>query len=87
MARRRHFNGAGELLLALSEDWVELQALRKRLGLNWQTLYNRLGVLEKYGLIESRYEEAPPGRRFVRLTEKGVRAKRVLEEFYRVLES
>ncbi len=85
--RRKHFNGAGELLVALSDDWVEFSELRQRLGWNLQTLYNRLRVLEEYGLVESKYEREPPGRRFIKLTEKGVKAKKALIEFYTILES
>ena len=85
MKRSKPFDGVGELLLSLSEEWVEISRLKRETGLNWQTLYNRLNVLKELGLIEDKLEKAPPGRRFVRLTEKGVRARELIVELYRLL--
>ena len=82
------FDGAGEILVWMEPGReYEFMEIMRGLGLNRQTAYNRLGKLEKYGLVETWKERQPPGRRFYRLSKKGERARELLIELYRLLES
>lgn len=85
--KQKPFNGVGELLIALDSEYIELSKLREKLKWNIQTLYNRLNTLEQLNLIENYYEDKAPGRRFIRLTEKGLKIKKLLMQIYEILET
>jgi len=78
-------NGALKVLAFLLnvEDEVPLLRISTQAKMNYKTVRNAVEVLKKYGLINERYEEGPPPRRLISLTEKGRRAaehaKKLLE--------
>jgi len=82
---KRKLNGPLKLLayLLTANEEVTIFRIRKESGLNVQTIYNAIKLLKNLGLINERYEEGPPPRRLISLTEKGRRAaehaRRLLE--------
>ena len=78
-------NGALKVLAFLLniEEEVPLLRISQEAKMNYKTVRNAIEVLKKYGLVNERYEEGPPPRRLINLTEKGRRAafhaKKLLE--------
>ena len=75
---RRKLNGVLLVLAALSNiaseevSMFKLQELTKIK--NYNTLSRAVNILKELGLVRERYDEGPPMRRFISLTEKGRRA-------------
>ena len=69
-------NGALKVLAYLLnvEEEVTLLKISQEAKMNYKTVRNAVEVLKKYGLINERYEEGPPPRRLISLTEKGRKA-------------
>jgi len=69
-------NGALRVLAFLLnvEGEVPLLRISQQAKMNYKTVRNAIAVLKKYGLVNERYEEGPPPRRLISLTEKGRKA-------------
>ena len=69
-------NGALKVLAFLLdiEEEVPLLRISQEAKMNYKTVRNAIEVLKKYGLVNERYEEGPPPRRLISLTEKGRKA-------------
>ena len=75
---RRKLNGVLLVLAALSNTASEEVSMFKLQELtkirNYNTLSRAVRILKELGLINERFEEGPPPRRLISLTEKGRRA-------------
>lgn len=53
-------------------------------GLHYRTIYTAIEVLREAGFVRERYDEGPPVRRFISLTEKGMKAAKHAEEILKL---
>ncbi len=80
-------NGAADILVFMQPGReYELLEVQQGLGLNRQTLYNRIKLLEGLGLIETWRERQPPARRLLKLTEKGRQVREYIIKIREILE-
>jgi len=73
---KRKLNGPLKLLtyLLIVNQEVTITKIRDETKMPLKTIYNAIGLLKELGLVKERYDEGPPMRRFISLTEKGRRA-------------
>ena len=86
---RRKLNGVLLVLAALSsiESEVSMFKLQELTKIrNYNTLSRAVRILKDLGLINERYEEGPPPRRLISLTEKGRRAAEHARKLLEVVE-
>lgn len=82
---KRKLNGVLKLLAILSGINREVTPyyIQRNYGFRFDTLSRAINVLKEAGFITERYEEGPPPKRYIKLTEKGREAaacaKRILE--------
>ena len=53
-------------------------------GLHYRTIYTAIEVLREASFVKERYDEGPPIRRFISLTEKGKEAAKHAEEILKL---
>jgi len=84
----QRINGALKVLAFLLnvEGEVPLLRISQEAKMNYKTVRNAIAVLKKYGLINERYEEGPPPRRLISLTEKGRRAAEHARKLLEIVE-
>jgi len=80
-------NGALKVLAFLLdiEEEVPLLRISQEAKMNYKTVRNAIEVLKKYGLVNERYEEGPPPRRLISLTEKGRKAAKLAKELLEIV--
>ncbi len=80
-------NGALKVLAFLLnvKDEVTLLRISQEAKMNYKTVRNAIEVLKKYGLINERYEEGPPPKRLISLTEKGREAAEYAKKLLEVI--
>ena len=53
-------------------------------GLHYRTIYTAIEVLKEVGFVRERYDEGPPVRRFISLTERGREAAKYAVEILKL---
>ena len=63
---------------------VPIMRIHYNTGLHYRTVCTAIEVLKEAGFVRERYDEGPPVRRFISLTEKGKEAARHAEEILKL---
>ena len=73
--------GAAALVLAtlLEHEKLDMTRLERETGLSRQSVYTAVNRLLNLKLVAEEYEDKPPNRRFILLTEKGRRLAEALK--------
>jgi len=83
---KRKLNGPLKLLAYLLRVGREVPIMRihYETGLHYRTIYTAIEVLKEVGFVRERYDEGPPVRRFISLTERGREAAKHAEEILKL---
>ncbi len=83
---KRKLNGPLKLLaylLSVNRE-VPIMKIHYDTGLHYRTIYTAISVLKEVGFVRERYDEGPPIRRYVSLTEKGFEAAKYAKEILKL---